>query len=129
MRSAFEYEPRWSICPKQGREDRLQDEARASGCSDRKVVIAGLGLARHEADLGRSDDELVAFTAYSASGFHGGHVLPQDPRTLAVAANVRHGEGMSRNQRQRQGCAQDLTATFASRSIDLDHWFTRSRKN
>ena len=97
----------------QRREYRLQDERRAAGRADAEGVVAGRDLARLERKiLGADSRALDPRAADFGGGRHGRQVLTLQAGLLAPRAHALDAEGLARDERERQGRADNLSAAL-----------------
>jgi hypothetical protein len=99
------------------RQDRLQDEAGASGRADGEAVLARGHPARDEGELRRPDRQLLALGAADrARGLDGGDMLAHDSGARTVGPDLLDPEGLAGDERKGECGAQHLPSAFALRS-------------
>jgi hypothetical protein len=114
VRAALEEEETRRVGEHQRRQDGLQDEHGAAGRPDGELVLAGLDGARLEAELFGADVRAVGLgRADGGGGGDGRQVLTLQAGLVAPRPDVVDAERLARDERERQGRADDLPAALA----------------
>ncbi len=119
-------DPRRRSEARERRHERLEHE-RAAACRADRERVARAHAARLEHERGRAelgtDDARIADLR---GRFHGGEVLPHEPRPRPRSPDLGDAKPATGRDGKRERAAEQLPAALAARAIDLDQPFTHT---